>query len=55
MISGGVLQSPSISTTASPVAISMPLRKADCEPKLREWLIPTTFGSWSHSPSMTSS
>ncbi len=43
--SGGSCRSPSSSTTASPVAIRIPLVNALCEPKLRAWLMTTTLGS----------
>ena len=44
MSSGGSCRSPSISTTAFLAAISMPLRNAACEPKLRECVMPSTRG-----------
>ena len=37
------------------LAISMPLRKADCEPKLRECEMPMTRRSRALMPRMTSS
>ena len=42
MSSGGSCRSPSSSTTASPVAMRMPLVKALCDPKLRLWVTTVT-------------
>jgi len=52
---GGSCKSPSSNTQAFLLAISMPLRKAACEPKLREWQIPTTCRSLALISRMTSS
>ena len=55
MISGGSCRSPSRSTHAFFVAISMPLRKAACDPKLRECEMPTTRWSSRLIPWITAS